>query len=74
MWPFDLHFPSDDPKRNDEITCDLRNLNNLAKVLKNRRIESGALQLSSPDVKFVKDEEKQVRKSPIIFLILVRKP
>lgn len=47
----------DDKRLNDEISISLRLLNNLAKILKKKRIEQGALTLASPEVKFIKDEE-----------------
>lgn len=49
----------DDNRQNDEITISLRNLNMLAKKLKQKRIANGALTLASPAVKFIKDEETQ---------------
>ncbi|KAI5629114.1 exosome complex exonuclease RRP44 [Silurus asotus] len=47
----------DDSNMNDEITKSLRGLNTLAKMLKSRRIEKGALTLSSPEVRFHMDSE-----------------
>ncbi|KAI5089943.1 exosome complex exonuclease RRP44 [Silurus meridionalis] len=47
----------DDSSMNDEITKSLRGLNTLAKMLKSRRIEKGALTLSSPEVRFHMDSE-----------------
>ncbi|XP_028655451.2 exosome complex exonuclease RRP44 [Erpetoichthys calabaricus] len=47
----------DDSSMNDEITLSLRGLNRLAKILKKRRIENGALTLSSPEVRFHMDSE-----------------
>ncbi|XP_066562657.1 exosome complex exonuclease RRP44 [Amia ocellicauda] len=47
----------DDLSMNDEITKSLRGLNALAKILKKRRIEKGALTLSSPEVRFHIDSE-----------------
>ncbi len=44
---------------NDETSVNLRLLNKLAKILKKKRIDAGALTLSSPEVKFIKDEETQ---------------
>eukprot|EP01130_Rhizamoeba_saxonica_P003870 TRINITY_DN1605_c0_g1_i1.p1 TRINITY_DN1605_c0_g1~~TRINITY_DN1605_c0_g1_i1.p1 ORF type:complete len:947 (+),score=208.29 TRINITY_DN1605_c0_g1_i1:29-2869(+) len=49
----------DDPERNDPITQDLRTLNTMAKILRKKRIEKGALSLSSPAVKFKREEENQ---------------
>nr|XP_056717723.1 exosome complex exonuclease RRP44 [Euleptes europaea] len=42
---------------NDDITASLRGLNRLAKILKKRRIDNGALTLSSPEVRFHMDSE-----------------
>ncbi|XP_076839145.1 exosome complex exonuclease RRP44 [Brachyhypopomus gauderio] len=47
----------DDASMNDDITKSLRGLNALAKILKGRRIEKGALTLSSPEVRFHMDSE-----------------
>ncbi|XP_068123948.1 exosome complex exonuclease RRP44 [Hyperolius riggenbachi] len=47
----------DSPDMNDEITKSLRLLNKLAKILKKRRIDNGALTLSSPEVRFHIDSE-----------------
>ncbi|XP_033863792.3 exosome complex exonuclease RRP44 [Acipenser ruthenus] len=47
----------DDTSMNDEITRSLRGLNRLAKILKKKRIEMGALTLSSPEVRFHIDSE-----------------
>ncbi|XP_068720951.1 exosome complex exonuclease RRP44-like isoform X1 [Montipora capricornis] len=47
----------DDPSQKDEITVSLRHLNELAKILKGRRIEQGALTLASPEVRFHIDSE-----------------
>ncbi|XP_069614238.1 exosome complex exonuclease RRP44 [Ranitomeya imitator] len=47
----------DSPNMNDEITKSLRQLNKLAKILKKRRIDNGALTLSSPEVRFHLDSE-----------------
>ncbi|XP_014350359.1 exosome complex exonuclease RRP44 [Latimeria chalumnae] len=47
----------DDSSMNDEITKSLRGLNKLAKVLKKKRIDNGALTLSSPEVRFHLDSE-----------------
>uniref|UniRef100_A0A8C5SEZ9 Protein DIS3 homolog n=1 Tax=Laticauda laticaudata TaxID=8630 RepID=A0A8C5SEZ9_LATLA len=41
----------------DDITTSLRGLNRLAKILKKRRRENGALTLSSPEVRFHIDSE-----------------
>ncbi|XP_037535703.1 exosome complex exonuclease RRP44 [Nematolebias whitei] len=47
----------DDTSKNDDITKSLRGLNKLAKILKRRRIEKGALTLSSLEVRFHMDSE-----------------
>ncbi|XP_056626124.1 exosome complex exonuclease RRP44 isoform X1 [Triplophysa dalaica] len=47
----------DDTNINDDITKSLRCLNKLAKILKGRRTEKGALTLSSPEVRFHIDSE-----------------
>lgn len=47
----------DDERLVDDITLSLRRLNTLAKVLRRRRAERGALQLASPEVKFEIDTE-----------------
>jgi exosome complex exonuclease DIS3/RRP44 len=47
----------DDPNSNDEKTLCLRLLNKVAKVLRGRRIERGALTLASPEVRFKRTEE-----------------
>ncbi|XP_052231000.1 exosome complex exonuclease RRP44-like isoform X2 [Dreissena polymorpha] len=47
----------DDPKRNDEIARSLRGLNRLAKIMKQRRIDKGALTLASPEIRFHIDSE-----------------
>uniref|UniRef100_A0A1A7Y0C5 Exosome complex exonuclease RRP44 n=1 Tax=Iconisemion striatum TaxID=60296 RepID=A0A1A7Y0C5_9TELE len=47
----------DDTNKNDDITQSLRGLNKLAKILKRRRIENGALTLSSLEVRFHMDSE-----------------
>ncbi|XP_055358515.1 exosome complex exonuclease RRP44 isoform X2 [Betta splendens] len=47
----------DDTTKNDSITKNLRGLNKLAKILKRRRIEKGALTLSSLEVRFHMDSE-----------------
>ncbi|XP_056008572.1 exosome complex exonuclease RRP44-like isoform X2 [Ostrea edulis] len=47
----------DDPKMSDPITKSLRNLNKLAKILKQKRIDKGALSLASSEVRFHIDSE-----------------
>uniref|UniRef100_A0A672TPA5 Protein DIS3 homolog n=1 Tax=Strigops habroptila TaxID=2489341 RepID=A0A672TPA5_STRHB len=47
----------DSATMNDDITTSLRELNKLAKILKKKRIDNGALTLSSPEVRFHMDSE-----------------
>ena len=47
----------DDPEQNDEVTLSLRGLNRLAKILKEKRLSKGALNLASPEVRFEVDSE-----------------
>uniref|UniRef100_A0A7N0U7U6 Exosome complex exonuclease RRP44 homolog A n=1 Tax=Kalanchoe fedtschenkoi TaxID=63787 RepID=A0A7N0U7U6_KALFE len=47
----------DDSRFNDPLTTDLRNMNTLAKIMRQRRIEKGALTLASAEVKFQIDTE-----------------
>lgn len=47
----------DDASQQHDIATSLRNLNKLAKILKRRRIESGALVLASPEIRFQIDNE-----------------
>ncbi|CAD7093571.1 unnamed protein product [Hermetia illucens] len=47
----------DDPTQNHEIAKSLRHLNRLAKILKKKRIENGALILASPEIRFQVDSE-----------------
>ncbi|XP_008981042.1 exosome complex exonuclease RRP44 isoform X2 [Callithrix jacchus] len=47
----------DSANMRDDITTSLRGLNKLAKILKKKRIEKGALTLSSPEVRFHMDSE-----------------
>ena len=47
----------DDKRLHDEITVGLRRLNSLAKIMRARRFERGALALASPEVKFEMDSE-----------------
>lgn len=49
----------DDKRLEDDISKNLRILNSIAKQLKKKRIDAGAITLSSPEVKFIKDEESQ---------------
>jgi exosome complex exonuclease DIS3/RRP44 len=46
----------DDKLRDDKLTKCLRNLNKLAKILKQKRVDRGALLLASPEVKFTLDD------------------
>ncbi|XP_026755514.2 exosome complex exonuclease RRP44 [Galleria mellonella] len=47
----------DDSSRNDEIARSLRTLNKLAKKLKKKRLDNGALLLASPEIRFQVDSE-----------------
>ncbi|KAF2312515.1 hypothetical protein GH714_034930 [Hevea brasiliensis] len=47
----------DDSRLMDPVTKDLRNINALAKIMRQRRIERGALTLASAEVKFQIDTE-----------------
>ncbi|KAG8073299.1 hypothetical protein GUJ93_ZPchr0006g45558 [Zizania palustris] len=47
----------DDSRMVDPLTVDLRNLNSLAKIMRHRRCERGALTLASAEVKFEIDSE-----------------
>lgn len=47
----------DSPDCNDDTAVSLRNLNQLAKKLKAKRIEAGALTLASPEIRFEVDSE-----------------
>lgn len=47
----------DDKGRSDVLTESLRSLNGMAKILKKRRLENGALVLASPEVKIMMDSE-----------------
>ncbi|KAG0461085.1 hypothetical protein HPP92_021382 [Vanilla planifolia] len=47
----------DDSRMIDPLTADLRNLNSLAKIMRQRRIDRGALTLASAEVKFQIDTE-----------------
>ncbi|CAH9099659.1 unnamed protein product [Cuscuta epithymum] len=47
----------DDSRLVDPVTTDLRNMNALAKIMRQRRIERGALTLASAEVKFQIDTE-----------------
>lgn len=47
----------DDKSLNDDVAIGLRGLDRLAKILKKRRIDNGALSLASPEVRFHIDSE-----------------
>ncbi|BFZ19682.1 hypothetical protein BsWGS_22722 [Bradybaena similaris] len=47
----------DDPNGTDDLTQSLRGLNRLAKILKKKRIDNGALSLASTEVRFYVDSE-----------------
>ncbi|KAL0275597.1 UNVERIFIED_CONTAM: hypothetical protein PYX00_003405 [Menopon gallinae] len=47
----------DDKSQKDSLAVSLRNLNNLAKILKKRRMKKGALVLASPEIRFQVDSE-----------------
>ncbi|XP_060081285.1 exosome complex exonuclease RRP44-like [Ylistrum balloti] len=47
----------DDTAQDDPLTRSLRHLNRLAKILKQRRIDAGALTLASPEIRFHIDSE-----------------
>ncbi|KAL6771469.1 hypothetical protein ACKKBG_A26505 [Auxenochlorella protothecoides x Auxenochlorella symbiontica] len=47
----------DDERLTDDVSCNLREMNRLAKILRARRSERGALSLASPEVKFEIDTE-----------------
>ncbi|CAL1543487.1 unnamed protein product [Lymnaea stagnalis] len=47
----------DDPNSNDSLTQSLRGLNTLAKILKKKRLDNGALSLASTEVRFHVDSE-----------------
>ncbi|GFR81945.1 exosome complex exonuclease RRP44 [Elysia marginata] len=47
----------DDPNAHDNLTKSLRGLNKLAKVLKKKRLDNGALSLASTEVRFYVDSE-----------------
>ncbi|KAJ2361188.1 exosome catalytic subunit dis3 [Coemansia sp. RSA 2611] len=49
----------DDPTQTDPITTSIRNLNMLAKKLRRRRMDAGALTLSSPEVRFRLENDSQ---------------
>lgn len=49
----------DDERMQDEITCNLRAMNKIAKLLRKARMDRGALELASPEVKFEIDTETQ---------------
>src|SRR5579885_3085889 len=53
LYSYNLFF--NNSRKNDEVSRALRSLNQLAKVLKKKRLANGALTLASPQVKFIKD-------------------
>lgn len=57
----------DDERRKDEVASSLRILNMLAKKLKKKRIDNGALVLASPEIRF------QVCEHPIYITKLYNK-
>jgi exosome complex exonuclease DIS3/RRP44 len=54
-----VYLFSDNVNDNSPLTQELRVLNKLAKIFRKKRIEAGALELSSPDIKFVKSKDKE---------------
>jgi len=49
----------DDERMQDELTCNLRAMLSIAKLLRKARMDRGALELASPEVKFEIDTETQ---------------
>ena len=49
----------DDPKMNDTVSTGIKSLNFLAKKLRAKRIERGALTLASPEVRFKLEQDSQ---------------
>lgn len=49
----------DDKTKRDELTESIRQLNRLAKLLRQQRIEAGSLTLSSPEVRFQLEHDSQ---------------
>jgi exosome complex exonuclease DIS3/RRP44 len=49
----------DDLRQTDPLSKNVRILNSLAKILKKKRMEAGALTLASPEVRFTRSEETQ---------------
>ena len=47
----------DDDSMNDEVTLSLRRLRNVARQLRQRRMDNGALTLASPEVRFELDQQ-----------------
>lgn len=47
----------DDVNMNDPLTCALRNLNKLAKIMRRKRLDEGALVLESSEIRFQMDSE-----------------
>lgn len=49
----------DDPNAQDDLTKGVRTLNQIAKILRQRRFDNGALTLSSPEVRFNLENDSQ---------------
>lgn len=49
----------DDERLTDEVSTGLRQLNQIARILRRRRTDDGALTLASPEVRFEIDTETQ---------------
>lgn len=49
----------DDPSCNDQVGASVKLLNKIARILRQRRIDEGALTLASPEVRFKLDSETQ---------------
>jgi len=47
----------DDVRMQDEISCALRTMNKMSKIFRKKRMDRGALELASPEVKFEIDTE-----------------
>jgi len=47
----------DDPNDNSELATSIKDMNKIARIIRNRRLEKGALTLASTQVKFSFDEE-----------------
>ena len=53
----------DDPKDKSDLTESLRGLLKIATILRDRRIEKGALTLASPEIKFKFERETKDRRN-----------